>query len=222
MAKAGARLISEVAQMVRDQERRRKQPPTEATEAEPGAMPLRKGIGPTDEQMARFSFKRENVNDGTKLKGRAYRREPWFLTLFRRGEIDADQLAALKYYRDAHESADRSETRCALNRELGGGPSDATALRLMMARETRDDCEGAIPPFLLDTLRAVAIHDRDYSDIARERYGDRRAKEVPDGKVMPITVLRPPSSRQRKRIATEFKTAAYALHTFVAPRIQTA
>lgn len=173
------------------------------------------GLGPTEAQAVRYRYEFDSVRDGTHLVGRAYRREPWFVTLFRRGDIDGDQLAALRYYRDAHENADRSETRCALNREPGGGGDTAT-LRLMMARETRDDCEAAIPAFLIDTLRAVAIDDKDYTEVARDRYGSGRKRDERG-----IVRLQPPSSRQRKRIATEFKTAAYQLHAFVAPRIST-
>lgn len=219
---AGAsKAVHDIARMMREQKERRAAERAEAQRKEQSApandTPAENaGLGPTPEQKERYNFKFENIRAGTVRKGAAYRRQPYFETLHARGDIDSDQVEALRYYRNAYEAADRSETRCALNREPGGGTSEAVAIRLLMARETRDDCEAAIPAFLLDTLRSVAINDMDFSEVARERFG---AKEGKDEKG--VWVLLPPNSRQRSRIATEFKTAAYALHTFVAPRIQT-
>lgn len=187
---------------------------------------------PTPEQEARAPYRLESVKtERGQVVGRAYRRHPWFETLVERERNDArkasrdplltdDSLRALRYYRDAYEAGERSETRCALNRENGGGGhrGDGPSLALLRARETQRLCERDLGG-LLHTLRAVAINDMTYANLAMNRYGSRDVDMIIDGRS--TTKPAPKSGRHVAAIKDEFVAAVGVLLATVKPYLRT-
>ena len=140
-------------------------------------------LAPTPEQKARVEY----VRGGTKVeKGHptasAYRRLPLFETLAKQGNrIDGAGLAALRFYREAHDAQDASPTRCALNDE-GRGGGLPLCIPFSIAGMMLDDLHGGTLVDMIErqlgntvaTMQAVALEDQSFSAIAIARFGSRK------------------------------------------------
>lgn len=184
--------------------------------------------GPTPEQAARVVYNRGAVRDEAgRLLAMAYRREPLFETMAKKGTIAPDELQALRYYRSVFDRSERSATKSCLNIGQGGmrGPADdianATSSMIDAKRRLRI-CEAVLGPNL-HTLRAIALEDRSISEVAIERFGSRQQNWIivdepvlqagrpliVDGvaKTRPVhhEKIVPKSGRHRAVIAAEFR-----------------
>jgi hypothetical protein len=154
---------------------------------------------PTPEQIGHFVLGPVRTEKGQVI-GRAYRRQPYFETLAKmplrasdqKGPrlITPDQLRALRYYRANHELTVVSETRCALNQERGSGEAIGLPITLLSARGVKD-CEVGLGA-LVHTLRAVALEDKSFAQVAMERWGSRDRQRIVIG-----------SGKKKPRIAKE-------------------
>lgn len=191
--------------------------------------------GPTPEQAARFQYQRGEVrNEAGQRLGTAYRRRPLFETMAATAKIAPDEAAALRYYRGAFDRCERSATKSCLNITMGGGmrgmPAElANATASMVEAKSRlRRCESVLGVNLA-TMRAVALEDRSFSDVAIERFGARRQswilvdepvlqngrRVVVDGKPQTRPVHRekivPRSGRHREIVRAEFQAGLRAL-----------
>lgn len=186
------------------------------------------GIGPTPEQMARFTYTPHSPTTSTGLvMGRAYLRDPWFESLVRRDWTDAqrearapaftaEDLHALRGYRNAHETAQRSEVRSCLNIERGGarGEHGVPSPALLRARRTLAAIEAAIGP-LIETMRAIAIDDMSYAQVAMARFGAREQEWYDDATGTILRKPAPRSGRHSVRIREEFLAGTRRLTAWV-------
>lgn len=195
-----------------------RQPPADTTG---GAMP-------TAEQMRHADYVEQDIVDRTGREstkiGKAYRRLARFETI---EGVTADQLRALRFYREAYDAAQISPTKSALDiRPRGGGGAEGTMSRMeaiVSAGGTLRRIENSMAGSLLPTLRAVAGEDRDFKAIAIERFGGRSVSRVDASKRKPkvTSTLEPKSNRHRQIVRDEFLTAADRLVGIVAPMIAT-
>jgi hypothetical protein len=185
---------------------------------------------PTVEQAAKVTYRRTDHTDEMGLRiGTGYRRESLFETMAATAAnaITRDELVALRFYRAAFDRCERSPTKSCLNVGVGGGLRDPGGAFLSstpaMAEAKRKVrlCEEVLGNVLL-TVRAVALYDRTFSDIAIERFGGRSQDWIEDqpvfkangqplrenGKVVMEKVSRPRivprSGRHRQLVRDEF------------------
>lgn len=150
---------------------------------------------PTAEQMDRAVFVEADVTDENRVwVGRAFGRQARFETF---DWLTVEQIVALRRYRRAFDASELSPTKCGLDIGSGGGAggSDAAIARLEVlafADIAVVRIEAAVPPYLLPSLRAVALHDQDFKALALARYGSA-------------------SGKRRTRVRQEFALAAKAL-----------
>jgi hypothetical protein len=174
-------------------------------------------IKPTPEWIARYGDHQITPVTETGIKmGRAWHREPWFESLVKRDWTDAqrerrdpaftiDDLHALRRYRNAHEAAQRSETRSSLNIERGGnGERGEQSPALIRARRDLAMMEAWIGP-IVDTMRAIAIDDMSYAQVAMARFGYREIDVYDDATGTFHTRTAPRSGRHPTRIREEFQ-----------------
>lgn len=179
--------------------------------------------GPTAEQHAHAIYVVQDVVDkmanGVTIRvNKAYRRQPLFETLWKQkgSGISIEGLHALRYYRTRFEETEQSLTRCALDIQGRGGGAEAPLPRgvdaFMLvgegANRTLDLLEQAMGS-VADTVRAVAIEDRSYSDVAIQRWGSRKQSWIiqPAGKAgraSHVEKIVPKSGRHREAIRQEF------------------
>ncbi|AHE55899.1 hypothetical protein [Sphingomonas sanxanigenens] len=192
-----------------------------------------KPMKPTAEQMRHGSFEEVDIVDkkagGTNVTiGHAYRRQPRYVSI---DGLGTAQMKALSFYRAVYDRSERSETRCALDARWGssGAGAGIGALELTEglahARSLLASIESGIGANL-DTLRAVALQDQTFSEVAMERYGSREVERVVAGKgrVPPAIVktLAPRSGKHRTLVRDQFMTALARLVDAVEPYQQTA
>ncbi len=188
---------------------------------------------PTPEQMKRVEYRREKVKtEMGHTFGTAYRRHPLFQTMAKQIGLSESDLAALNYYRTSFDRCQRSPMASSIanmNIIRGGGTSSGLPNELanatvstLDARERVAKCE-ALFGNVVGTMRAVALEDRSFSDIAVERFGGRAqnwiivnepvlkdGKPVIVGGVGPLThavhreKIVPKSGRHREIIRQEF------------------
>lgn len=183
----------------------------EARKAAAGRAPI---VKPTPEQMRGERFKRETTDTRHgQVVSIGYRREPLFETMAKTGVIDAAGLKALRYYRNRHEETAHSLTRCALDVQTGGGgmPSCLPAGAGLDYEVRR--LEAAIGA-VVDTVRAVALEDQSFSEVAIARFGSRkqswleseksRGRTKKGGKLAFVEKLVPKSGRHREIVRDEF------------------
>lgn len=131
-------------------------------------------VGPTPEQMRGERFKkRSSKTSHGQVSAVAYHRQPLFETLAKTGTVDVDGLRALRFYRNQFEEAAHSLTRCALDVQTGGGGMPSCLPPGAGADWTVQRCESAMGA-VVDTVRAVALEDKSFSDVAIERFGGRK------------------------------------------------
>lgn len=180
-------------------------------------------VEPTDEQRAGFSEKPVPVRtEKGQVVGRAYRRQPYFVTLAKlpadkaqpKGSrlITAEQFRAMRFYRSAWENTVASETRCALDLSVRGGSGEGATLPQAMWESARvADCERSLAGDLLATLRAIVLHDMSFAAVAMQRWGsrDRQRIIIGKGKEQPRVVneVVPRSSHHTDRIREDFLEA---------------
>lgn len=174
-------------------------------------------IKPTPEWIARYGDHQITPVTETGIQmGRAWHREPWFESLVKRDWTDAqrekrdpaftvDDLHALRRYRTAHEASARSETRSSLNIERGGtGERGEQSPALIRARRDVAMMEAWIGG-LGDTLRAIAIDDMSYAQVAMARFGYREVDVYDDATGTFRTRTSPRSGRHPTLIREEFQ-----------------
>lgn len=162
---------------------------------------------PTPEMRARVAFDIGMIKcEMGKVIGRAYRRRPLFETMRTAGALSPDEVDALRFYRTAHDRCEYSPMKSCLNVEHGGGGFSASAVAfsstpsIVSARRNLRLCEAGLG-FNVATMRAVALQDRSFSELAIERHGSREK----DGKVLPR------SGRHRAEVKDEFQAALRVL-----------
>jgi len=141
-------------------------------------------VAPTPEQMRHATFELKPIVDREGNKsitiGEAYRRLPWFETMYQRGIIDSIDRRCLRFYRRAHEGADRSLVRSVLNRDFGSGNGEGPSEWQYQAKANLRMCEDAIGS-VLSTLQSVALMDRPFREVAMVRFGSREKSYIIDG-----------------------------------------
>jgi hypothetical protein len=114
--------------------------------------------------------------------GRAYTRQPRFESI---QGLSEQQLAVLRQYRRAFDCSEMSPIKSALDigTRSGFGGSDVVLQRLEVmafADIAVTRLEADVPAHLLPVLRAVALRDLDFKELAEERFGSssgqRRAR----------------------------------------------
>lgn len=163
-------------------------------------------VKPTLEQRRKGTFELDDVLDRAPngkllVMGQAYKRLPWFETMFRRGMLSDIEVGCLRFYRRAHEASEWSEVKSCLLRDPVGGGGDGQSRMILEAKDRRAICEQAIGA-VLDTMRAIAIRDLNYKAAAIQRFGSRERSEIRDDRV--VSEIIPISRRHPKIIEDEF------------------
>lgn len=182
-------------------------------------------VGPTGEQMAHAQYGLQDIVDtvpgGKSITiGKAYRREPYFEELARREAtgISADDLRCLRYYRNRFEASQRSPIRSVLNRDAGGGKGEGPMLAALMSASDHRFLEVGIGA-LVHTLRAVALEDKSYAQVAMARWGSREQQWIVKGEFK--TKIVPKSGKHPGIIRDEFLQALARLTACALPYIRT-
>lgn len=142
---------------------------------------------PTDAALRRFKYRRA---------GMAYRRIPYIEQLNEIGKLTEKEFAALSYYADQANLAERSPVKSNLDRSVGGGNGPGAAITsaiLETGRIERDLGQ------LLPLARAIAVDDRSLTDWCIEQHGGRERYDkkgrfvaivpVNENKVMRLALL---------------------------------
>ncbi len=182
-------------------------------------------VGPTPEQHARVNYGLNDIVDVVPGKtavtiGKAYRREPYFEELARREAtgISEDALRCLRFYRNAYEAAQRSPVRSVLNRDAGGGATEGPLLAALMSASDHSYLELGIGG-AVHTLRAVALDDKSYAQVAMDRWGSREQQWIINGEYRVKIV--PKSGRHAGVVRDEFLQAVGRLKDRALPYIRT-
>ena len=183
-------------------------------------------VGPTPEQMKRANYDLCDIVDVEPGKtavtiGKAYRREPYFEELARRDGtgIGADDLRCLRYYRNRFEASQRSPVKSVLNRDQGGGSGEGPMLAALISSDDFKFLERGVLGATVHTLRAVALEDKSYAQVAMERWGSREQQWIVKGEHK--TKLVPKSGRHAEAIRDEFLNALAKLTDRTLPYIRT-
>lgn len=196
----------------------------------PPPAPKAQRLGPTPEQQQKAAYERRSTKTRHgQANSIAYRRKPLFETLARqRSGIDLEGLKALRFYREAYELTAASLTRCALDVQERGTGVPQSLPPLMLSNQAVENCEVAVGG-VVATLRAVALDDKSFSQVAIERFGSRKQDWLEqnksrgrgrDGKALVfIEKIVPKSGRHREIIRREFLLAVERLTAAV--RLQT-
>lgn len=183
-------------------------------------------MGPTPEQRRHFEYEEDKVVDqlpGGRLsiRGRAWQKRPKFLTIAGLGD---EQIRALKYYRDVFDRSEKSEMKSALDiRPRGnGGGTGLLSETIAGARGMLIVLEAGIGA-PVHTLRAVALNDISFRDLAMQRYGSREVQRIDMTRRKPqvIKSIEPKSGKHRDIIRQEFMLAVSRLVGNVRPYLRT-
>lgn len=193
-----------------------------------GAKPTKpQGEMPTAERAGHSDFEEQTVYEimpggRRSMIGRAWRVVPRFLKI---EGLSASQLRALAIYRKAFDESERSEMKSPL--DIGvGGRSGLTGAEVAIARlesiafadvglqriEARIGSDLAV-------LRAVALFDRDFKEVAIEIFGGREVQWI-DGRRRPAqveTVTAPKSGKHRTIVRDRFFVAVDQLVAALEP-----
>ncbi|MFZ2996256.1 MAG: hypothetical protein WA070_08770 [Sphingobium sp.] len=182
-------------------------------------------IGPTPEQQGRATYALGDVVDtrpgGKAITiGKAYRREPYFEELARREAtgISEDDLRCLRFYRNAFEAAQRSPVRSVLNRDSGSGQGEGPMLATLMSASDHTYLERGVGA-IVSTLRAVALDDKSYAQVAMDRWGSREQRWIINGEHRVKIV--PKSGKHAGVVREEFLQAVGRLTVCALPYIRT-
>jgi hypothetical protein len=180
-------------------------PPKKGKKGGKAAAPA--SVGPTPEWLERYNHIKDSPTTSSGFKmGRVYRKEPWFESLCARDDaLTDDNAVALRYYRNTFEAAQHGKIKCTLAsmvygaNEGDGHPTEA----LLRARESLLRME-ALLGGTLHTVRAVAIEDLTYEQVAMARYGYRYAEYFDAASGTLEYRPRPKSGRHPTKIKIEF------------------
>lgn len=181
-------------------------------------------VGPTPEQHRRANYELGDIVDVEPGKvavriGKAYRREPYFEELARREAtgIGADDLRCLRFYRNRFEAAQRSPVRSVLNRDAGG-KGDGPMLAALISSSDHRFLEHGIGA-AVHTLRAIALEDKSYAQVAMDRWGSREQHWIVKGEDKVKIV--PKSGKHPGIVRDEFLQALSRLTERTLPYIRT-
>lgn len=174
-------------------------------------------MAPTPEQTQHADYALAQVldkgRDGWSIKlGKAFQRQARFESI---EGLTTDQLRALRHYRRVFDQSEMSEIKSALDiRPRGNGDGQLARLEALIdARSGIVALEKRLHAPLLPVLRAVALHDIDFKQLAIERFGSREVERIDSsGKRAVIRrTIEPRSGRHRAIIRDEFIKGADAL-----------
>lgn len=214
MSKKKTRGIDALTQSVREAEERRK---AEQEKRKRDVIDVR--LAPTPEQQQHAPYVDKPFNDrdldGRLVLRRAHRRQARFETI---EGLTPVQLRALRLYRQAFDETEISEVKSQLDVRTGGGGGGSDAMLTRVERMASGAValmriESRVPAHLLTTLRAVALHDRDFKAVAIERWGSRTVQRIDSAAKKPrvTSSLEPRSGRHRERVRAEFMEGAAIL-----------
>lgn len=183
---------------------------------------------PTPEQRRRARYVLEPVVDRLpggriSIMGKAYQRRPKFETI--KGLTDED-LRALRHYRATFDRSEASEVKSPLDvRPRGSGTFGPQLTEsIAAARAHLRSLEWGIGP-IVDTLRAVALNDASFRELAMQRFGSREVSRIIIGKgrARPrrAVTLEPKSNTHRDIIRAEWDRALPQLVANVRPYLRT-
>lgn len=146
-------------------------------------------LAPTPQQSSRYQYESEKVVErGQTTKAVVHKRVPLVKILVGNKAIGEDEGKALLWYRDRWDATQYSIIGDSLGRHMpqsGGGDYDKWRIRIMDAEADVRFAESAVHGWLLSTLKAVALHDHSFAEVARERW--RIEGPVPGKHIMRIT-----------------------------------
>lgn len=186
----------------------RNQPPAPPKKGKKG-VPAAADVDPTPEWLARYNHVKDSptTSSGFKMAARPiYRKHPWFESLCGRDDAFNDEdLAALRYYRNAYEAAQHSETKCSLASMVhgSGGGNGEPSLAAARAKSVLARLEPALGSLLV-TMRAIALEDLTYEQVAMARFGYRHADYFDAATGVFTQRPRPTSGRNPGKIKAEF------------------
>jgi len=169
-------------------------------------------VPPTPEQMAHADFVEMGIYDRTPdgrrhRIGKAFKRVARFESI---PGLTVEQLFALRAYRKAFDQAEVSEVKSGLDiRPRGMGGAEAAMARLeeiAFAKMAVQRIEARVPASLWPTLRAVALHDKDFKALAIERFGGRDVSRLRGDRFE--TTIEPRSNTHRQIVREDFMAAA--------------
>lgn len=183
-------------------------------------------VGPTPEQKHRANYAMQDIVDVEPGKvavsiGKAYRREPYFEELAKREGtgLSDDDLRCLRYYRNRYEACQRSPVKSVLNRDdAGAGVGDGPMLAALMSSDEYRFLERDVGA-IVHTLRAVALEDKSYAQVAIDRWGSREQHWIINGQSK--TKIVPKSGKHAGFVRDEFLQAVTRLTTRALPYIRT-
>lgn len=179
-------------------------------------VPAQVAVDPTPEWLARYNHVKDSPTtaSGFKMAARpVYRKHPWFESLCGRDDaFTDDDLTALRYYRNAFEQSQRSETRCALASMVhgSGGGNGEPSLAVARAKSVLEHLEPALGS-LLTTMRAITLEDMTYEQVAMARFGYRYDDFYDSASGTFTQRPRPTSGRNPGKIKAEFVAGAKLL-----------
>lgn len=178
-------------------------------------------VPPTPEQQAKAEYCLSEILDRSDsgkmlVLGKAYRRRPWFETMYERNLIGRDDLLALRWYRAAHEAADRSELKSCLNRTVGRGEAGLPP-HVIAARQNLAICADAMGP-VRDVVALVAIADMPFKQVAMAVYGTREQLWIKNGEHSSKII--PRSRSDVERVEQEFRHGLQRLLDSVRPYLR--
>lgn len=175
-------------------------------------------ILPTPEWLARYEHDAHSPTNSSGQKiGRACFRRPWFESLYDRDQgsesltFTVAGLKALRFYREAAEACEHSETKSCLASLMprsggGSGPSPAIA----NARSQVASIERLLGTYL-PTMRAVTIFDMSYAQVAMARFGSRDIDHYDDVSGTITKRIAPRSGRHTAQVREEFHAGVKVL-----------
>jgi len=170
-------------------------------------------VPPTPEQMAHADFVEMQIYDrsatgGRHMIGKAFRRVARFEGI---EGLTLDQILALRAYRKAFDEAEVSEVKSGLDIGAGGGTAGAEAAlsrleKIAFGKDVVYRMEARVPAALWPTLRAVALHDKDFKALAMERFGSREVSRLKGDRI--VTTIEMRSNTHRQIVREDFMAAA--------------
>lgn len=156
-------------------------------------------VAPPLAQRKRFEFSAENVVEAGQItKAKYHRRVPYFLTLIRRGFLDADLEQVLGWYRDRWDASNYSIVHDSLGKHQartgGSGNYELWRARILDAASDVRFAEAGVAPFLRGTLGLMVLEDVSAKTIAQERHAVEK-----------------PTDEQVKRIMAELHAAGFQM-----------
>ena len=194
---------------------------------DPAAKLPKGSVPPTSEWLGRYDHRIHTTHSEPGLPpGRAYMRRPWFESLVERDWSAAGKekraplftvahLKALRFYREVSEASERSETKSCLASGNGGGTrggwqAPEPSISIITAKSQLRAIEGLLAA-LLPTMRAVAVLDMSYAQVAMARFGSREVDHYDDATGAFVKRMAPRSGRHTAKVREEFQAGVELL-----------